>query len=186
MSIPIQTNQTLSSLSGLFTTQSPQSSSGAQTSAFSQLVAALDQTGSRSAPAPGGNCNTAGMSPGSGQPTAAAQSLWQTLSQGIGTASAESEVTATAASSAQGGTGNAGSPTQASRHHHGHHHGGSSSWLTSLLNDNGAATSATNSVTGSDPTSSSSGTAAYAWQQLAQPVDASSAAIAARNLLAVG
>ena len=169
MSIPIQTNQTLLSLQGLFGSQSRPSGSASQNSSFNQLVAALEQGGS------GAPATTSGTQSPSGP-----QNLLQSLSQGLGAAPASSPGKNTGVSGAQDGT------AQASGHHHGHHHGGGSSWLTDLLDDNGSATATTASASNNAGASASAaGSAAYAWQQLAQTAREPSA-FAARSLLAVG
>jgi hypothetical protein len=53
MSIPIHASPGVPPLSWLNTVGSPQSATGSQTSAFSQLITDLDQNGTSSAPAPG-------------------------------------------------------------------------------------------------------------------------------------
>jgi hypothetical protein len=179
MSIPIQTNQTLLSLQGFPGTPSAQNGSGSRSSAFNQLLAALDQSGSPSASAPSNASGSTAPIPGTSA-SSGLQKVMQSLSRGLGAAPAGSSDKGTGVSSAQDAT------AQASGHHHGHHHGGGSSWLTDLLDDNGSATGTAGSASGTVAAGApAAGSAAYAWQQLAQ-TDRAHAAAPARSLLAVG
>jgi hypothetical protein len=143
---------------GLAGSQSSATSSSG--SPFTQLVAALEQSGSTTA-----------------------ATAFTTASGTLGSLSASPGTPS--GSSVQGSPGEYTSSAATQGHHHGHHHGGGSSWLTDLLDGTDSSTSSANSVAGASATATVSNPAAFAAEAFQQTLGANSSTVASR-LLGVG